>query len=1829
MKSFSYMCGKRLIRRTSQFNSRRVTATLLSLCMVVSVLGNLAISVPAEELGPCPHHKTHTEACGFQEAADGCECSHLHDASCGHVDAREGIPCNMGCGETDEAGNVIHVEGCAYTPATEEVPCGHVHDEACGYAPAVEGSPCRFVCPVCSGAGDLPEVITPDGSMEEQQEPLRVTDWQWADEEGFLTWNEEVACWGLGLPGASEDQPVTGEVLESMLPTGILVTVGEGTLPLELTWDLSALPAEGAWSGSYILTAALPEGYALEEGAFALSVLLELGGGEGYAVYPAIALNEWVWESCGAGRTYVMEVCIDDVSTKEEFIAKIEKNLPKRIYGLTTGEKMSPDGPYAPDKYDTERKGTWAYLAVDWQGWEKQIPENWRDGKYTIEAKKPTYEAVAYYINAGYGTDSCETMVLTIHPFSMFDHIVQGINPPDTTINLFDYWVDTDGAKGNDILLKSDTHADANGTQVKRTTPDDWNKGINVGRLFLFGDGNIHAGFWNKGAGAGGEYGKNRAGMMGIVERKLTNGYPVIDTSTNGMNGKIEGYEGISDWELCGDHTAEYGNSHNSADPKNISNTVQNNWRTAGNSSSLDYLFDPDPDVQHDNKRSYTGVGGLFQIDNNGYYYYNMRKNFAEYDEGSNSFILYDAPAVDRTDGLYDPTGNGAWTNQRSIGNFLPFNKGTEVFDAIDPETGKLTNSEAIQSDNTGTLVANHHLGMTLQVDFRQPEGGMINMGAKGNQPMSFQFSGDDDVWVFVDDVLVLDLGGIHSEIYGTIDFSTGKVMVGQSWKTNGFPYNADGTVDVDKLQKAAILETTLYEQFAAAKMENDVTWATDANGNKTFRSNSNHTLKMFFLERGNYDSSLAVRFNLQPQIYQSIKKVDQNGQPIEGITFELYPAEKVNAKEEGAISCFYTDGSSDINGAEFFVRQKAGAQPMATLTTGEDGVANFLLPDSKDVPFNFADQDTQYFVLKEVNTPDGYRALPIDLVLYFDRNTTMLSVANRWSTGAYAASVSNIIGAGQLTYGKFDVASGEIGKDDSKPVSPVVQEHGLVLAIPMLWQKEQNVWEALSGSNMEGFQASKIYTDNDRDAAARWRNAVLRAALRQAQGALDSPATTPGWYLDWDSEDRRLEGMLNDLPGLASRYRINNPDGDMRMIYAMITPDALRSLEISQVTTPAERYAALGRYVKEHGVENTLNAIMAVTDATTGSGRGFSFLNVDQFNRNFRSRVYIPNEQRELWVMKVDQNGVPRNGATFGLFTAPECSGQPVARGTTASVNGQDGLLIFSPRDDNTPGHARIVWASKSHTHYYLKELSAPSGYTLNGTVVPVVVGTYSIYADAGKPDDGVSVMAGVGKLTQTMVQHASEGDVDITLRDIKAIGQYQPSDEAHKNVQPGDWKDMELKTTLSGNPVLRSMALHYKKNAMVDYGLHDEDGGANYRPFFITDEGYIRARVEQNYPALTDNGKYGEATATNTNKDDLGSTNLTSLFSLLNVVVVTDHSATPDSTGKLTVGKIVTGTDVLEDDFTRAFEFTITFTDPYNVPLAETFYFNGTDKSGQVKSGDTLKLHHDESITILGLPAGTRYTVTETRETGWGVETTEEALTKNGIIQAGQVAEATFMNVKGGEEPGPTPTPIPTAVPTPTPPPTHTPFPRPTPDPPEESPVVTPSATPSVSPSPDPSESPEVTPSVSPSVPPEESPVVSPGESPAVSPSAVPSADPSESPAPGVSQSPTPTPRPTLPPELPDPNDPESPEEVTIWENDVPKTYIKVWDPEEEEYVWLLDEDTPLGGWDIPQTGDVFRAGIWSALFLLSGGGLLWLSISPRRKRGKREDRPRTFRR
>ena len=1509
-------------------------------------------------------------------------------------EGQEPVNCVHRC--TEESGCVtlrcehVHNEDCGYA-APEEAACAHVHDETCGYAEAVEGQPCRYECRLC-------------GTKE-------VLSWSF-DGDGALAYNDETKAWGLALPGVSQERPVTAADLEDFLPGEAEVELRDGASETAgVAWDLSGLPEEGCYGGSFFVYGTLSGEYRLAEGVPALAVLLDLGGGETYAELSAKHFNQWSFVGRDGALVSNERVGVFFASpvrelTQEEILQSVKEALPARVGGLVYGSEaaLTSTGLLNVSKdpqqcvayeYDAATQSVkevsyptqcrWAEADLDWGA--VSVPASIEKGTVlqfrasTVSSATHRFLADShnredYYPddpNAGKLTYSKKSSdlnpdILTVNIVfvELADYIENPASPANTTVNLFDYWVEDYGkapkAPQGDILQKSDHHyrpqVDGNGkplenslgeviysdTPIGFSTSNDWNRGINAGHLLLFGDGLIHAGLWNKGAGENTEYGKKYAGMEGIVTNCLEDGYPVVNTAD--AKKTLEDQELVRDYKLAGDHnSAVSSDAYDGINIQNLSDTVIGTWgrEIDIDSESLAYLFDPE--VTHPNKISHEDVTGLFQLDNEGYYYYNMRRNFAEYDEVSNEFILYNAPATTRTDA------------QQSVGNFFPFNKGVEVFNGVD-ESGKPTSSVPCSGNEM-----NHHLGMTVEIDFRQPANGKINMGASGMKDMTFGFSGDDDVWVFIDDVLVLDLGGTHSEIYGTINFATGDVYIGRAFDTKGIP---DDPADPDHI----VTHTNLKDLFQEAGRVGETQWA----GNR-FASDTDHTLRMFYLERGNYDSSLALRFNLQPQLNQQIKKVDQAGMPMQGVEFKLFPAEETG-NGPGAIECFYTDSKTDSrmrvqNNQKFYVTQSGGA--LCTLVTDKDGVAKFM---DNDMPFNFADQGDRYYILKETGTPSGYRSLPVDIVLYYDTETSMLSVANRWTTGAYACSVSNILGAGGLTYGAFNDVTGDIGRRDDLPVSRTAQRDGLVVAVPMLLQRSQSKWIALYGSNLHGFGSVRPAERS----AAEWRAAVLGAALRQA-AAGDGYAE---WHLTWDVDNHRLTGMLDDLPGIASRYQINGGE-DMRMVYGVIEPAALSALGITGADA-AERYRDLGEYVREReeafggedalekAIAETVEKIMGETVEHTGSGKGFSFLNVDQFNRNFRSLIYIPNEQRELWVMKVDQNGVPRGGAEFTLFR-DAAAAEAVAKGVTDA----DGRLIFSPQgSDNGTGHTKMVWAREGvQARYYLKETGAPAGCGLNNTVIPVVVGTYSIYADAGTRNDDVSVLAGVGRLTQTMCQYAMDNDVDITLRDITAIGQYQPSGG---DALPGSWVDMELETTLESNPILRSMNLHYKMNEMVDYGLHNADGGQNYKPFFVTDTGFIRARVQQNYPALLPNGPYaGEVINEDTNKDCLDDLDLTSLFSLLNIVVVTDRETHPtEDTGELVISKRVTGS-ALEADYTKNFLFTVSLTDAAGAPLTGTYYFYGSDKSGTVRHGDTIPLHHDESITIQGLPAGTRFKVKE----------------------------------------------------------------------------------------------------------------------------------------------------------------------------------------------------------------------------------------------------------
>ncbi len=127
---------------------------------------------------------------------------------------------------------------------------------------------------------------------------------------------------------------------------------------------------------------------------------------------------------------------------------------------------------------------------------------------------------------------------------------------------------------------------------------------------------------------------------------------------------------------------------------------------------------------------------------------------------------------------------------------------------------------------------------------------------------------------------------------------------------------------------------------------------------------------------------------------------------------------------------------------------------------------------------------------------------------------------------------------------------------------------------------------------------------------------------------------------------------------------------------------------------------------------------------------------------------------------------------------------------------------------------------------------------------------------------------MAGVGKLMQTMTKYAADDMVNITLRDITAIAQTQESLSVKEWSNDG-WEDDKLDGT-GDIDALRSMNLHYGINKVVNYGLHDEDGGKTMNPFFVTDTGFLRARIVQNGAALKGDTIYHDANVVNW--DDLG---------------------------------------------------------------------------------------------------------------------------------------------------------------------------------------------------------------------------------------------------------------------------------------------------------------------------------------------------------------------
>lgn len=422
---------------------------------------------------------------------------------------------------------------------------------------------------------------------------------------------------------------------------------------------------------------------------------------------------------------------------------------------------------------------------------------------------------------------------------------------------------------------------------------------------------------------------------------------------------------------------------------------------------SLRYLFDSSAQT---GKTSHFGVTGLLQAQG-GYYVYDSTHNYAAYNANKNAFDIYDTGGVG---------------NSSHQGQFFPFDAADKVFNE---ENDRLVQN-GITADNTasynGGKPVNHHFGLSMSTRFVQPDGGKTNK----DEDMTFEFAGDDDVWVFIDDVLVGDIGGIHDRASLNINFKTGDI------KVNG---KSDGT---------------LLSKYQEARKDGDTRWY-----GSTFADGTNHTLKFFYLERGALYSNMELKFNLVTVPEPDIIKFDQDGKFVQGAEFQLYKTDK-DFKTEGAL---LSSGTTDEAGC-------------LTLTNDDgSGVINF------DDLYN-KDHSNKYYLLKETSVPKGYRSnltttdgsMHLEYEPTSDKNGAGGVIINRggmdagsavWRTGAFAGAKETIT-APSIVYKAND--------DLTKSNDAVSLDSGILFAVVLKRDKSASIkdpssWYAVSGDPSTG----------------------------------------------------------------------------------------------------------------------------------------------------------------------------------------------------------------------------------------------------------------------------------------------------------------------------------------------------------------------------------------------------------------------------------------------------------------------------------------------------------------------------------------------------------------------------------------------------------------------------------------------------------------------------------------------------------------------------------------------------------------------------------------
>lgn len=469
---------------------------------------------------------------------------------------------------------------------------------------------------------------------------------------------------------------------------------------------------------------------------------------------------------------------------------------------------------------------------------------------------------------------------------------------------------------------------------------------------------------WNNGKG----------GTIYLVYQEQTQEQPTalptvdtIDSTSKGITMRMINYVYPADG-LSNDIGGGYKQGDGSITQNLLNRVLTDGYPVTVRGTSLKTLFTGGTNVNHLFLKS--------SFDRDGSYEYSSFKNYAHLEDNGN-FTVYDA--------LGTPSNAKDLLYQR--GNFMPYNSisasdvsinknlydesGNELSDT-DPARGKTLYKTQGTND--------YYFGMYVEADFIQPSNGKLTNGSD----MSYEFNGDDDLWVYVDGVLMLDIGGIHHAHSGSINFATGAIT-----------YDSG-------------LGTTIKEQFYAAGVFPDGSpWDKSRvseffNGN-TLKDFTSHNFKMFYMERGAGASNLKMKFNLEvvPQgtveVEKQLTNTDKEKYSDVEFGFRVWAQKIVSTDSSGNET--YSEEYVPLTEATYSKGEKTGQEIKASFVVYDDKKEYnvFKLKPDEAIRFSNLKTNRKYYVEEVGVKAELYDKVFINDVEYRNGNNQTIE----WSTGS------------------------------------------------------------------------------------------------------------------------------------------------------------------------------------------------------------------------------------------------------------------------------------------------------------------------------------------------------------------------------------------------------------------------------------------------------------------------------------------------------------------------------------------------------------------------------------------------------------------------------------------------------------------------------------------------------------------------------------------------------------------------------------------------------------------------------------------------------------